>query len=446
MTRPGTSLHLNAVQQQRLSLGQLRMLHLLALPLEELERHIDRLAMENPLLEAEVRPGEQHGLGAWASFDGEEVGRLPAPALSWREDLLQQARLLPVAPSTRRTVQRLILELDDDGLLRGSVEDLAHEWSEDARHVAASLALLQGLEPAGVGARTRREALTLQWVRLHGEGDPLSQIALALLDLEPGASERLDPEALARRLGVSGAQIRLVLERLRRLSPSPVAGAVPSPPIRPDLSVWLEDGRVQVEVYLPGRSLAINPEYRALAGRGDLEEDERAYLRHNLQEARWVLGGLRRRQATLRMLSLELFTVQRPFLERGLEALQPLRRYHLADRLHLHPSTVGRALAGKTAVTPWGVHPFERFFPRSVPRRFGDPSEGPADQAVTSSQVRAWIQRSIAEEDPSHPRTDASLAREMTGSGVALARRTVAKYREEMGIPSSRQRRPLAPA
>ena len=180
-------------------------------------------------------------------------------------------------------------------------------------------------------------------------------------------------------------------------------------------------------------ALRIHSGYASLVRRRDSSRDNQ-YLRDNLQEARWLLKGLQSRRATLLQVAAKIVELQQGFLEHGDQAMRPLARQDVADALGLHDSTVSRAASRKYMQTPRGLFELRRFFSNPV---------GQGDGAFSSAAVRARVGQLIAEENPAKPLSDSRIAALLTARGIEVARRTVAKYREDLAIPPSNRRKPL---
>jgi RNA polymerase sigma-54 factor len=325
--------------------------------------------------------------------------------------------------------------LDPSGYLTVSDERLLALAEEaglaaDAGTLGRAIAVVQQLEPRGVGGRDAVEALLLQL----DPAEPDYALLCRLLEefLEDVARNKLP--AVARALEVDLSCLDRLVARIRELHLRPGAELTPSstPPIRPDVLVERTSSGFEVRVAASGLpALSIDEGVRALARDRRQPAAVRRYLRDKIERARWLVDALAQRQRTLLRIARALFEHQRPFLEHGPRRLAPLRMNRLADELDLHVSTVSRAVAGKYAETPWGIRPLRSFFQGSA---------GGEDTAARSN-VREMVRELIEAEDPDHPLSDDELVVKLREQGVSLARRTVAKYRGELDIPSSYRRR-----
>ncbi len=348
-------------------------------------------------------------------------------------DWLRLQLAVDVADERLRALALELAELvDEDGYLRTDDAELAAMLGCSVEEVAAARHCLQACEPAGVGARDLAECLALQ-LRRRGEWDPLWEGLLAQLELVA----RGDRARLARRLGVEPERLARRIERLRRLEPRPGAayGGETALVQVPDLLLRQVRGRWRVEMnpaVLP-RVLVDRAFWAEIEGRVR-EREERRYLAERLQDARGIARAVAQRSRTLLRVGREIFRRQRAFLDHGPVALRPLTLRDVADALGIHESTVSRAVAGKAVETPFGVLPLRFFFSAAL-------SDGRGEATVAAEAVRRRIRELIAGEDPKQPLSDERIARLLQAEGVRVARRTVAKYREALGIPGSAARR-----
>ena len=355
-------------------------------------------------------------------------------ACDFRQALLEEGRLL-CPDEDLPFLTALVNHLDPDGYLRESLVEIAfahHRAVPDAERV---LRLLQTLDTPGVGARDLQECLRLQAERLC-DAHPAAPLLVRILTDGWDLLCARKTEALAKRLKADAAAVGDALRLLRkRLHPSPCA-ALPDPAspwnpaarAQPDVFFYIEERRIEVDVPDPASArLRIDGEYGRLSryfesnGRG--ASPEAAHVREAVSRARMLLEGLTRRRRTLLRIAERLATEQEGFLRRGPLHLKPLTRRQMAEALEMHESTVSRAVAGKWAQLPSGESvPLDRFF-----------------QAADSP--KEMLRDLIAAENPASPLSDSDLMRVMEAQGHVLARRTVAKYREALGIPSVDLRR-----
>ena len=331
--------------------------------------------------------------------------------------------------------EAIVDALNDDGYLTESVSDIARSLAVDLPVTEADvervLAFVQSLDPTGVGARTAAECIGLQLAQLE-DGTPGRELALAIARDHLQAVADRDLAALRESLGTDDESLETALALIRGCNPRPGSAFEGAEPeyIVPDVFVRRTDQGWSVEIN-PGSvpRLKVNQDYASLVTRsGDY-----ATLRAQLQEARWLIRSLEIRKDTLLRVARTIVQRQAAFLERGDEAMQPMILRDVAEAVGMHESTISRVTTGKYMLTPRGIYEFRYFFSSHV--------SGASGEDVSSVAIRARIRKLISGEDPARPLSDAQLADLLSGEGVKVARRTVAKYREALGFGSSGDRR-----
>lgn len=352
------------------------------------------------------------------------------------DHLLWQLHLSPLSARDRAIGVALIEAISDDGYLREPLDAIIASLGEpvpSGHDVLAVLYRIQHFDPVGVGARSVAESLRIQLGVLDA-GTPGHAIALRIADDCLERLPRLGAAGLAAELGEPVDEVDAAISLLLSLDPRPGAqlGAVAADTyVTPDVVIWRQRGEWKVTLAEHGRPrLRINRGYEALAGRATAADA--AYLRGHLQEARWLLKNLEARGETLLRVSRCLVQRQAAFLEFGDAALRPLTLREIAAELGLHESTISRAIARKYARTPRGTLPLRAFFASGV-------SDGNGEE-TSSAAIQSMIRQLVTAENPRKPLSDAKLADTLRAAGVPVARRTVAKYREAMGIASSHER------
>jgi RNA polymerase sigma-54 factor len=459
--------------QQLVLTPQLRQaIRLLQMSGPELDAELAEAVESNPLLDwAEPASGDggstpEHGGGEDAEPAGDGESRAPADAEPWtgasgswsgsddgdaaervaeveslHDHLLWQLRLGPLGPRELRIAEALVDAIDDDGYLREPLDaiadGLAPEIVAAGAEVQAVLHQLQQCDPPGVGARDLGECLALQLGLLPAEtpGHALAlRIAREALERVP----RAGAEGLATEFRCPATEVEEALALLRSLDPRPGAaiGGIPGDTyIAPDCVIWREQGTWRTA--LAGDHASRLTIHRGYAGMiGAASEADAGYLRGRLQEARWLLKNLEQRGETLLRVVDCLVREQAAFLEFGDQALRPLTLREVATVLGVHESTVSRAVARKYVRTPRGTMPLRAFFASGVDIAGGG--------GASSTAIQAMIRTLVDAEDPRKPLSDARLAELLKAGGIPVARRTVAKYREALNIPSSHDRVRLA--
>ncbi|MGQ0697408.1 MAG: RNA polymerase factor sigma-54 [Panacagrimonas sp.] len=345
---------------------------------------------------------------------------------------LEQLRMLVSSRREIRIVTALVENIDDNGYLECSLEEIGVELGEEfeatAAELEAALALVQSVEPTGFGARNLAECLRLQLQALPRQTKG-RQLALHLVDhhLDRVAERRL--EDVRRELNVSEAELKAAFNLILALDPKPGASqGAPAEAAIPDVIVSGRPGAWKVELNqqrLP--RVRVNSSYeRALAG------SAHKALKDKLQEARWLVRGLEMRHETLLKTARAVFERQKGFLQHGEEGMVPLTLREVAEAIGMHESTVCRVTMAKFIQTPWGVYDFKAFFPSQITG---------SDTEASGTAVKAMIRRIVDAENAHNPLCDGDIAAILLRKGIRVARRTVAKYREAMKIAPATSRR-----
>lgn len=416
---------------------------------QELLEYIGRLSEENPILEQEDSPAlrsayeELRQKASWidggvygATFSHEESTFQERGAMdqeteclsAFLKDQLDRKRL----PKPLLALTHYIADLvDEDGYLAQEDLDSVSDLKIPQPLVDQALETLQALDPPGVCARDLSECLLLQLRRKKNLPQGIEEIVARFLP-ELG---RKHYGPISRELGLTVPQIQEAEEVISSLEPHPGRSFQPVEPtvyVRPDIFILEEEGQwkaVLNEYYLP--RISVSSYYARLLKESD-EADTREYLRQKMQQAKWLINSLERRGSTLRQCADAVLEAQLPFFKGETTTLVPMNLSTLAERLDVHPSTVSRATHGKFLQCKQGTFPLRFFFSRSVGQ------QGPSQQAV--KQKLAML---VKNEDPKHPLSDQKLCALLSEDGVELARRTVAKYRLELGIGSSTARKKI---
>lgn len=431
-------------QELKLTPQLMQSMEVLQMTSQELLAYIGRMAEENPLLDQSDPPEAAYeelrrqalwidgGLGNRATFAHEgaapEAGREDRDLESLAAFLRDQLHRLRLPKPLAALCGYLAELVDEDGYL--SQEDLDGLTALKIPRALTEQALdtLQSLDPPGVGARSLSECLLLQLSR-RGGADPLAMDVAARFLPELG---RKHYAAIARRLGVTAEAVRAAEDVIASLEPHPGRAFQPSEPavcVRPDVFVAELEGEWKVvlnDYYLP--RVSVNDYYLRLLKTSD-EKETRDYLRQKLQQARWLLDSLERRGGTLRRCAEAVLEAQRPFFAGQTGTLAPMTLSALAEGLALHPSTVSRAVRGKYLQCRRGTYPLRYFFSR------------PVSGGVSRQAAKQTLSALIQQEDRRHPHSDQDLCRLLAERGVRVARRTVTKYRLELGLGSSAARR-----
>lgn len=439
--------------QQTLSPQMQQSLVVLQAPLTELRQLVEQELRENPALE-EVetdapaeRVRERETLDSeWSEYYSQRAASEPwtreaqekrqhffdsqvrQPTL--REHLLEQLLTASWPKEDARIAAEIIGNLDDQGYLRADVADIGWATGNTPLEVEEVLARVQDFDPPGIAGRDLREMLLIQ-LRRSGRADS-TEARIVDRHLEELGRKKL-PE-IARALGVPLAEAQRAAEAIAGLDPRPgrAFSAVPEQTVIPDVvverdgdgyAVRLNDGEIP--------HLRIANSYKDMVASPTREV--RDYLREKIKGGKFFIKSIQQRQQTILNIAEEIVSRQRDFLDRGPSALKPMTMSQVADAVGVHETTVSRAAAGKYMETPQGVFEIKYFFTHGYTNSDGE--------SVSNETVRQAIISLVREEDPRHPHSDQEIVQVLSDKGLAVARRTVAKYREQLGILPSHLRK-----
>jgi len=430
------SVHLRVTPQLKLSLA------ILQKPVLELKAVVDQALTENPFLEAEGTPEREVSLDQIAESFSESQEDLPreetdpeaaqgaqekrdyltslvtAPP-SLHEELLKQLRLAASSPEELEVGEAILASLDNHGYLTAPLKEIAKDLGVEKETVTKMLTVVQSFEPAGVGARDLKECLLIQ---LKARGREGSLVWRLVSDCFDDLSHRRF-EKIPKRLKVPLEAVREAEKEIRALEPKPGrAFGKAAQPIVPDLLVEKVDDRLEVEClngYLPKLKVRTDyrPHLRAKTQDASLEELKRLY-----QEACGLVKALENRKQTMEKITEVLLKEQADFFENGPGYLKALTAKELAKKLHLHESTVSRAVSDKYIATPFGTFPIKSLFAKKIVTEAGE--------ETLQDELKEAVREAVAQEDHVKPLTDQKIVERLRTRGIRMARRTVAKYRE----------------
>lgn len=476
-------LNLKPVQKQVLTPSLVQMVSVLALNKLELAEMISQELMENPVLEeateitdsnedgpvreervsdpadkeiVEVSDSQSDGaedpfehIDFGSFFDdyldpgyrtqvSSEVSERPAfeNFLAEPTDLYDHLRWqlsLSAAPDpVREAAASIIGNLNRDGYLTADLDEIASTGNHAAGEIVQALQLVQTFDPAGVGARDVQECLLIQLQHLPGDQSIAIQIVRNHL-------KRLQNGHYAEIARALDKPLELVLSRIgiiKDLAPRP--GQRYNKPetrvVEPDVSIVKDENGYSVTVVdddLPG--LRVSGRYRKMISRGGVSKEGLDYVKERYSSALRFIRNVEQRKQTIVRVCESIVRRQTDFLDRGLDHLRPMMIKEVAEEVGVHPSTVSRAVADKYAETPQGIYELRFFFSEGV--------QGPAGTLMPLTTARRRVKQLIQEEDPAQPLTDDQITRRLNGEGIMITRRTVAKYRQDLKILSTRQRR-----
>ncbi len=457
-------LSLNVSLRQTLAPQLIQSLKLLQMPILRLEQTIRQELVINPMLEEleveeETTDDEEDELAEetsdpemdkidWEDYLGDDMEYVPKSSREQRQEILdrgpalektlydhltEQLSFVKIAPEDRILGDYIIGNIDERGYLCVSTQEMAEELSIPPDRVEHMLDVIQTFDPPGVGARSLKESLLIQ-LRVRGEEGTMAYRVVAEF-LEQ--LDRKSPLQIAKSLSVSVEDVQTALDGIRQLNPQPASGLFvrAAAPVVPDLVV--ERVGEDFIVYHNDRNiprLRVNQGYRALLRRGNTTpKDTKEYVRGKLDQARWLLNAINQRRGTMIRVMESIIDFQRDWFEKGTSYLKPLIMEQVADHVGMNVATISRVASDKYVQTPHGVFEIKYYFNAGVPQESGED--------LSKRMVKEKIGTLIKAEDPEKPLSDQEIYQHLGSEGIQIARRTVSKYREEMGLRAARFRK-----
>ncbi len=452
-----------AQQQKLLMTPELRQaIAILQMSSIELSEYIRNELAENPLLEEKTEAEETADIGeeteheidndisewlelfgdnerdtydAGVSYQGEEksLENFVAQKPSLYEHLEFQLHLFSTTPEEQEIGEYLIGSIDQNGYLTARLDDVAQQLGVSLEQVEKALELIQSFNPPGLGARDLCECLILQ-LRQYDKDSELARniIYNHLNDLGRGRLNRI-----AQKVGAPVQKVQEICDLIRSLDPKPGLqfSGDEIKYITPDIIVEKIDGEYVViinDTNFP--RLIVNNKYESMLKQADTQSEEaRKYLEEKMGSAIWLIRSIEQRRMTLYKVSRCIVDLQTEFLDKGVKYLKPMTLRQVAELINVHESTVSRATTNKYIQTPQGLFELKYFFSTGV--------EASGDDKISSKSIKHMIQDIIAGEGPQHPISDEAIAQQLQAKGIRISRRTVAKYRQELNIPSTSARR-----
>ena len=476
-----SSLSLKISQQQRLSPQQIQFIKLLQVPTAELAARIEEELEDNPALEegpdmesfdepeshetVDDLEREEMEIGdylqddyagykmAGDSYDPNEESkeRPMATVASAEEFLFMQIGFVVKGEREQLIAQQLIGSLEDDGYLRRNIESIVNDLAftigfvTDYAEVEAVLKKVQALDPAGIGARDLQECLSLQLHRRESQ-DPANSLAIRLIDGYFDEFSKKHFTVLQQKLGVEESQLKAAMKIITRLNPKPggtEAGSV-APFLQADFIVTNQNGKLDIK--LNGKNapeLRVSRAFQEMLqtyAKGDKQQKDVkeavTFIKHKLDSASWFISAIQQRQGTLLKTMESIVARQYDFFLTGDDAnLRPLKMKEIAALIGMDISTVSRVVSAKSVQTDFGMYPLKYFFTEGILHDSGED--------FSTRELKNILREIIANESPSEPYSDEELEQQLAERGFVVKRRTVAKYREQLGIPVSRLRKEL---
>src|ERR1700746_557844 len=477
MAWQGLKLNLKVAQKQILTPGLVQMVSVLALNRLELKEMINQEMIANPVLEKqseeptqadnysdenflkeetekvpekpEPNPFDEFDVGTFfnqyldTGGDGgqsqeREVSERPSfekflsSPTGLTEHLQWQLSVTICSDAVRQVAENIIGNLDENGYLTASPEELAENGKYSQDDLDDALAVIQEFDPIGVGAHDLRECLLLQLKAF----DPQNTLAQQIVSEHLKQVQSNQLKEIARALNRPLEVVKRALDVIKKLDPRPGLRYNKSEPrlVEPDVYFRKVDGLWEVflnEDDMP--QLRLSPPYPRLLVKDAADRDVRNYVKERFTAAVQLMKNIEQRKHTILRVCQSIIARQGEFLDQGPDALKPMMIKEVAEEVGVHPSTVSRAVASKYAHTPQGVLELRSFFSESV--------NGPEGGGMSLLTLKRLVKKMIEEEDSSKPLTDEQIAKKLDDAGIHVTRRTVAKYREDMRIPSTHQRR-----
>jgi len=471
---------LNIAQMQKLVMTPelIQAIQILQFNTQELESYVEEQLLANPILEAaqegpaesagdnaaekdKTEAGEDYGLKAelpereeidWGehlkeyddiSYRQEDFinreqstytyEQFATSSITLVEHLMFQLQFAPIRRQCRQIGKYIIESLDQNGYMTLGVEEIAAKFGIAKEEVEIVLEAIQAFEPSGVGARNLKECLLIQ-LRNSGHEDP-TLVKVIECHLEDIADNRLNN--IAKDLGISVKEVQELCDIIKSLEPKPgreFGDASETRYIVPDVTVEKVDGKYIVNVNeATAPKLMVSSYYRKMLMDSDKESTISKFLSGRLNSALWLIKSIEQRRQTIFNVVTAVVKYQEKFFDEGPKYLKTLTLKQIADEVGIHESTVSRAINGKYMQCPRGLFEIKYFFTSGVSGNFGE--------GISSESIKTFIREIVDAEDPASPLSDQTIAEMLTERGIDISRRTVAKYRDEMKVPSSSKRK-----
>ena len=444
------TLELNQSQKLILTAQLKQSLAILNMSRLEVEEEIRKEAENNPLLEAErndegvdwekyikhmesVNIRQDKNDAPYSSENSIDFENMVKSTDNLYDSLMDELKYFKIEPEEKRICKYIIDSLDEDGYLRINDKEIYDELGVEASLFRSCLDIVQQLDPPGIGARNISECLILQLERMGISNNIVENIIMN--DLELIGKNKL--KDIARKYKISIEKCKEAIDIIRHLDPKP--GRACSNDrcayIQPDVIVEKVDGGYFVrtndkDVY----NIKINEFYRNMIKDSSSDHEAKEFIKERLNSAANLIKNIESRKSTILRIAEAIVEEQYEFIEKGEKYIKPMKMKDIADKLDIHESTVSRGVNGKYMLTPFGLYEFKFFFNAALEKE--DSSEG-----ASSAGIKRSIREIIDAENKKKPLSDDTISKMLKEKGVSVARRTIAKYREEMGIPSSSRRK-----
>lgn len=426
-------------QKPILSLSYRIHLQLLVKPKVEFQTAIKQELEENPFLEEVITIDTDYSLEPAIKdfsqyYDEEEEEKIRSNRLVYKPtlmDMLESQINLEFDGIDKEIALEIIGNIDNKGLFTSSEEEIARKFNVPIEKVEDIRKKLRYLEPVGIASKTLEEALLVQYEDRYGK-DPIVEKILTsyLKDLATQGEEYV-----AEKLGISTDKLKDIVNNLSTLNPYPTVNYSSDVQqyIEPDVYIYDRGDHFEIVVNETGiPDIKLTNRYKRLISQRNLSPEAKEFLKDKMEKARGIIEAIQQRKENLQKITQAIVERQGDFLRKGREYLKPLTLKDIAEKVGLHESTISRTVNSKYALTPQGLLPLKAFFSSKLQTSNGD---------ISTEKVKYMIQELIENEDKRKPLSDQAIVNILKDKGIKIARRTVTKYREELGIPDSRTRR-----
>ncbi len=409
-------------------------INLLQMPIVKLKEFIERQIEENPLLDAEKDREPEPSL----SYNLEDKEKqnyresLIIKPATLQEHLLSQLCLFAGSDDARKIGELIIGNIDDDGYFKYSIEDIAESTETDVAKAKNVLSLIQTFDPIGVGAKNLRECLLLQ-LKTKGEEN---SFVYQIVDIYLSYLEKKRFNYIAKKLKTPVEKIKEAMREIAQLEPKPGRSFSTEKAVYliPDAIVRRNNNKYEVipnDWQLP--RLILNDRYKQMIKQKDTPQDAKEYLRERLRSACSVVGAINKRRQTIKKVMEDIVNAQKDFFDSGVSGFKPMTLEQIARRTGKHKSTISRAVTGKYLHTSYGIFELRYFLNSGIKQENGE--------FLSSKTIKSKIANLIAKEDKEKPLSDRETVKRLKQNGIFAARRTIAKYRNQLKILSSKSRR-----
>ena len=418
--------------QMRLSINLLQM------PLVKLKEFVAKQVEENPLLEIEKLEAPTNEAESDLNYNSDEDEEkqnyresLITNPVSLQEHLSKQLHLLANIEDERKIGEFIIENVNDDGYLKISIEEMAKVSQAAPSQIQKVLSLIQTFDPIGVGARDLRECLLLQ-IKAKGEQNSL---AGQIIDKYLPYLEKKRFEFIAKKLRVPVERIKEAIKEIANLEPKPGRSFNTEKAVRliPDCLLKRNNDKYEVMLNdweLP--SLNLNPKYKRMLRQEDIAEDTKEYLKERLGAAKFLINAINNRKETIKKVAEAIVYIQKDFLDNGMQNLKPMTLSQIAHLVDKHKSTVSRTFNNKYLQTPDGIFELRHFLSSGVKQENGE--------FYSSKAIKSKIKELIENENKENPLTDQQIVDLLKLENISISRRAIAKYRHQLRILSSQSR------